>query len=326
MSQAKRPQHIKHALQTISMEVKALQKLSQFIDEKFTEACEIILKCKGHVIVIGVGKSGHIAAKIASTFASTGTPAFFVHPAEAGHGDFGMITRRDIIIAISNSGNTQELIRLMPMIKMLNIPLITITSKIDSILARDADIVLNLGVTKEACPLDLSPTNSTTTALVLGDAMAICLLKSNNFTAKNFANFHPNGSLGKKLLLTVKHLMRTGKDIPIVSPNTKLDKTILEITSKALGVCFVSSNRKSIEGIFTDGDLRRVFAKGSYKQDIKIEKLMTYSPQIIHQNTMAIDALKTMNRNKITAIAAVDDKNQLVGALHMHDLIKAGIE
>ena len=325
MSEVEKSQHVRHALQTITIEIEALQTLRDNIDEKFVATCETIMACQGHVVVICIGKSGHIASKIAATFASTGTPAFFVHPAEAGHGDFGMITKKDIVVAISNSGNTPELTALTPMIKMLNIPLIAITSKVNSVLAQAADIVLNLGVTKEACPLNLSPTSSTTTALVLGDALAISLLKARNFTAKDFASSHPSGSLGKKLLLTVKSLMHTGKNIPIVSPETTVEETILEVSSKALGVCFISGDGKSVEGVFTDGDLRRVFESNRYRKGIKIKGLMTCSPKTIHENAMAIDALEMMNLNKITAIATVNDDNHLTGVIHMHDLVKAGI-
>lgn len=325
MNKTPRSQHITNALKTITMEISALEKLYHCIDGSFAKACEIILKCQGHVIVIGMGKSGHIASKIAATFASTGTPAFFVHPAEAGHGDFGMITKKDIVIAISNSGNTPELTALAPMIKMLNIPLVAITSKVNSVLAKAADIVLNLGVTTEACPLNLSPTSSTTTALVLGDALAISLLKAKNFTIEDFASSHPNGSLGKKLLLKVKSLMHTGKSIPIISPETSIEETILEVSSKALGICFISCDGKSVDGVFTDGDLRRVFENKSYRKGVKIRRLMTKSPKTIHENVLAIDALEMMNLNKITAIATVNDDNHLVGVIHMHDLVKAGI-
>ena len=325
MSSTVKSQHIKHALQTIDMEIQALQELRNFVDESFIKTCEKILKCKGHIIVIGIGKSGHIASKIAATFASTGTPAFFIHPAEAGHGDFGMITKKDIVVAISNSGSTPELITLIPMIKILKIPLIMITSKVKSVLAKAADIVLNLGVTREACPLNLTPTNSTTATLVLGDALAMSLIKSRNFTTEDFINYHPSGHLGKKLLLTVKNLMHRGKNIPVVSPVTSLEETILEISLKALGICFISDDTRSIQGVFTDGDFRRILEIAGYKKSTEIRKVMNSSPKTICENAMATDALEIMNFNKITALATVDDKKHLTGVIHMHDLVKAGI-
>ncbi|WP_119343412.1 KpsF/GutQ family sugar-phosphate isomerase [Facilibium subflavum] len=317
--------HIKHALNTISLEIDALHHLKNNINENFAQACQIILSCQGRVIVIGMGKSGHIASKIAATLASTGTPAFFVHPAEAGHGDFGMITKQDVVIAISNSGSTPELTALTPMIKMLGIPLIAMTSKLNSPLADAADVTLNLGVTKEACPHNLAPTCSTTATLVLGDALAISLLRAKNFTAEDFASSHPSGSLGKRLLLKVKNLMITGDKIPLVHPNATIEQTIMEISSKGLGMSLVSEDGKKILGIFTDGDLRRMFAQEKYKKGIAIKTLMSKSPKTIHEDAMAIEALELMNQHKITSLAAIDDDCHLKGIIHMHDLIREGI-
>ncbi|WP_116964264.1 KpsF/GutQ family sugar-phosphate isomerase [Fastidiosibacter lacustris] len=313
------------ALQTISLEIESLCHLKQYIDDNFIKACETILKCKGRVIIIGMGKSGHIASKIAATLASTGTPSFFVHPAEAGHGDFGMITKEDIVIGISNSGSTPELTALIPMIKRLHIPLISISSKTHSPLAQAADISLNLGVTKEACPHNLAPTSSTTAALVLGDALAIALLNAKNFTAEDFAISHPSGSLGKRLFLKVSDLMKVGKNLPIVDPSSGLEDAILEISSKGLGMCLISQDGKKLQGIFTDGDLRRVFQHSLYQKDIPISEVMSKNPKTIHQHAMATEALELMNQLKITTLAAVDDDQHIAGVIHMHDLIREGI-
>ena len=317
--------YLSYGLKTISMEIKALQLLHDNLDDKFIKTCKTILACQGHIIMLGIGKSGHIASKIASTFASTGTPSFFIHPAEAGHGDFGMITKKDIIFTISNSGNTSELISLIPMIKKMNIPLIVITNQKKSILAKAANIILDLGITKEACPLNLSPTSTATTSLVLGDAIAITLLQARKFTKQDFANLHPSGSLGKKLLLTIKCLMHSGKNIPIVSPKTTIEDTISEMSIKALGVCFICDKNNLILGVFTDGDVRRVFQSKNCKGNTLIKEVMSLSPKTINENTLAIDAIEIMNRNKITTIAVINNCYQLTGVIHIHDLVRTGI-
>lgn len=317
--------HIQNALQTIDIEINALNHLKQQINEQFTQACETILQCQGRVIVIGMGKSGHIASKIAATLASTGTPAFFVHPAEAGHGDFGMITKTDVVIAISNSGTTPEVTALIPMIKMLGIPLISITSKPESVLAKNSHIVLNLDTQLEACPHNLAPTCSTTATLVLGDALAIALLKAKNFTPSDFAFSHPSGALGKRLLLKVSDIMRNGDAIPCVLPTTKIEEAILEISAKSIGATFIADDTQKLLGVFTDGDLRRLFAQGQFGMGQSIEMMMHKSPKTISPDTMAISALEKMENYKISALAVIDEQQRLVGVVTMHDLIEQGI-
>ena len=316
---------IEDALKAISTEIESLENLKHYIDGSFVNACELILKCHGRIIIIGMGKSGHIASKIAATLASTGTPSFFVHPAEAGHGDFGMITRHDIVIAISNSGSTPELTSLIPMIKRLDIPLISISSKPQSALAQAADISLNLGVTKEACPHNLAPTSSTTAALVLGDALAIALLSAKKFSAEDFAISHPSGALGKRLLLKVSDLMKTASALPIVSATNTLEDAILEISSKGLGMCLISDDGKILQGIFTDGDLRRIFQQSLYRKGMLISEIMGKKPKTIKDTEMAIEALGIMNQLKITTLAVLNKNEEIVGIIHMHDLVREGI-
>jgi arabinose-5-phosphate isomerase len=274
---------------------------------------------------MGVGKSGHIASKIAATLASTGTPAFFVHPTEAGHGDFGMIKREDCAIIISNSGATTELISLLPSFNQLNIPLITITSKPLSNLSLRSKVVLNTDVQKEACPYNLAPTSSTTAALVLGDAIAITLLKARNFTRDNFSFFHPNGALGKRLLLTIDQMMTKGKNLPMVATNASIEEVIIEISSKGLGICIVSDDRRNLKGVFTDGDLRRMFCQHNYEKGKKIREFIERHPEVINYKKNIIEALKKMKECKITSLIAVDDRNEIKGIIHMHDLIREGI-
>ncbi|GGF90030.1 MULTISPECIES: KpsF/GutQ family sugar-phosphate isomerase [Cysteiniphilum] len=313
------------ALKTIDLEIETLEQLKKHISDDFIAACELILKCQGRVIIIGMGKSGHIASKIAATLASTGTPAFFVHPAEAGHGDFGMITRQDVVIAISNSGSTPELTSLIPMIKRLDIPLIAISSKPQSALAQAADISMNLGVEKEACPHNLAPTSSTTATLVLGDALAIALLNAKNFSAEDFANSHPSGALGKRLLLKVSDLMKTGASLPIVTSQSTLEDAILEISSKGLGMTLISDDNKTLNGIFTDGDLRRIFQQSLYQKGLNIAEVMGKRPKTIIEDAMAIEALSLMNQLKITTLAVLNHQNEIAGIIHMHDLVREGI-
>ena len=321
------PPFLTSALNTFNLEIEALIQLRNIInnDNNFTQACKTLLECKGRVIVIGMGKSGHIASKIAATFASTGTPAFFVHPAEAGHGDFGMITKDDIVVAISNSGSTEELNSLIPLIKKQQIPLIAITSKPHSTLGQSADTTLNLHIDKEACPLNLAPTSSTTATLVLGDALAIALLEAKNFTAEDFAISHPSGSLGKRLLLNVANIMKSKESLPTVAPDATLQETILEITSKGLGVCFITDHKNKLLGVFTDGDLRRVFQNKDFSTSTHIQTLMRTHPKTINKNSKAITALETMNQYKITSLAVTTTENELIGIIHMHDLVKEGI-
>ncbi|AJI45255.1 KpsF/GutQ family sugar-phosphate isomerase [Francisella tularensis] len=316
--------HINNAVETFRLEIETLEKLKNSIDENFEKACEIILennRDKGRVIITGMGKSGHIGKKMAATFASTGTPAFFVHPGEAGHGDFGMITKNDVLIAISNSGTSSEIMGLMPMIKHLDIPIIAITSNPKSILARNSNVTLNLHVDKEACPLNLAPTSSTTATLVLGDALAIALLKAKNFSEKDFAFSHPNGALGRKLILKVENIMRKGNEIPIVKPSDNIRKAILEISDKGVGNTLVAENN-TLLGIFTDSDLRRMFEAESFNSQRAISEVMTKNPKSISKEEMAITALEKMEKYEITSLAVVDNDHNILGIVTMHDLIK----
>ena len=319
--------HIYNAVETFRLEIETLEKLKNSIDENFEKACEIILKNnrdKGRVIITGMGKSGHIGKKMAATFASTGTPAFFVHPGEAGHGDFGMITKNDVLIAISNSGTSSEIMGLMPMIKYLDIPIIAMTSNPKSILAKNSDVTLNLHVDKEACPLNLAPTSSTTATLVLGDALAVALLKAKNFSVKDFAFSHPNGALGRKLILKVENIMRKGNEIPIVKPSDNIRKAILEISDKGVGSTLIIENSKLL-GIFTDGDLRRMFEAENFNSQRSISEVMTKNPKTIFKEEMAITALEKMEKYEITSLAVVDYDHNILGIITMHDLIKLGL-
>jgi arabinose-5-phosphate isomerase len=318
--------HIINAKQTFDLEIKALEKLKNSIDDNFEKACELILRNKhGRVIITGMGKSGHIGKKIAATLASTGTPAFFVHPGEAGHGDFGMITDKDILIAISNSGNATEIMGIMPMIKHLNIPIISITSNKNSLMANASDVVLNLHVESEACPLNLAPTSSTTATLVLGDALAIALLKANNFSAKDFAFSHPSGALGKKLTLKVENIMRTNNEIPIVKPTDSIRKAILEISKKGIGSTLVADDNV-ILGVFTDGDLRRIFEGDIFDSNLEIQNVMSKDPKTISSSDMAVTALEKMEQFSITNLAVTTENNRILGIVTLHDLVKLGLK
>ena len=318
-------QHIAVGKRTIAIERDALTLLETRVDEAFAKACELILACKGHVVVIGVGKSGHIGHKIAATLASTGTPAFFVHPAEAGHGDIGMITSNDIALILSNSGNSNEIINLVPALKRQNIPCIAMVGNADSALAQSAEIVLNSGVEKEACPLNLAPTASTTTTLALGDALAIALLEARKFSFDDFARSHPGGTIGRRLLLKVEDVMRSNGDIPAVTPDTPLIETLTIMSAKGLGMTTVVDINHRLLGVFTDGDLRRAIDKGTPIAEARIGELMTRKPQTISANTLAIHALETMENNKITTLIVANEQNQTQGVLHLHDLLRAGL-
>ncbi|WP_150466444.1 SIS domain-containing protein [Francisella sp. SYW-9] len=319
--------HIENAKKTFEMEIEALQNLKDSISENFKKACDIILaNNKGRVVVTGMGKSGHIGKKMAATLASTGTPAFFVHPGEAGHGDFGMITSNDVLIAISNSGNSSEIMGLMPMIKHLNIPVISITSNPESLMAKNSDVYLDLGVDKEACPLNLAPTSSTTATLVLGDALAIALLKAKNFSAEDFAFSHPSGALGRKLILRVENIMRKGSEIPQISPSDTIRKAILEISNKGIGNTLVTSEDGILLGIFTDGDLRRIFESDNFDSHIPISNVMSKHPKTVSKNDMAMTALEKMEEFEIMSLAVVDSNNHILGVVTMHDLIKLGLK
>ena len=310
---------------TISMEIEAVGELLSRIDDAFVAACELILNGNGRVIVLGIGKSGHIARKIAATLASTGTPGFFVHPGEASHGDFGMITEDDIVIVISNSGKAPEITPLLPLLKRKNIPIIAMTGKSDSTLASAADIVLNTGVKTEACPLDLAPTSSTTATLVMGDALAMALLEARGFTQEQFAFAHPGGTLGKRLLTKVEDIMHSADALPKVQLDTPLKKALLTISEKGLGITTVVDEQDQLQGVFTDGDLRRSLDKAIDINHTATATVMTKTPATMPVGSMAVDALNLMEEKKITTLVITDDKQHPVGVIHMHDILKAGL-
>jgi len=282
-------------------------------------------QCEGRVVVTGMGKSGHIANKIAATLASTGTPAFFVHPGEASHGDLGMITKNDVVLAISNSGNTAEIATILPLIKRMGAPLISMTGNPESILATQADVSLDISIQKEACPLGLAPTSSTTVTLVMGDAIAVALLEAKGFSEEDFAFSHPGGSLGRKLLLKVSDIMHTGNRIPTVRAGTPLSEGLLEISEKGFGLTAVLDENGRLSGLFTDGDLRRAFDSDIDLKHTRIEQLMTKHCKTITPDELAVEALNVMEKNKITGLLVTGDDNQLVGVVHMHDLLRAGV-
>ncbi len=313
-------------LEVIRLEAEAVGALASRIDENFSRACQLMLECRGRVIVTGMGKSGHICGKIASTLASTGTPAFFVHPGEASHGDLGMITEHDVVLALSNSGETAELITIIPLIKRLGVPLIAMTGRPDSTLAQQATVHIDVSVRQEACPLGLAPTASTTAALAMGDALAVALLSARGFTQADFARSHPAGSLGRRLLLKIDDVMHTGADIPAVHESVSLSEALLEMTAKKLGMTAVIDHERRVRGIFTDGDLRRLFEHGHYDlRTTPICEVMTRSCTTVSTGILAAEAVKLMQERKINALLVVDDDGRLVGALNMHDLLRAGV-
>lgn len=313
------------ARRTIQLEAEAVQELENHLDGDFQHACELMSQCKGRIIVTGMGKSGHIGRKIAATLASTGTPSFFVHPGEASHGDLGMFTPDDVVLALSNSGETSEIVTILPLFKRINIPLISMTAKPDSNLSRAADANLHIGVEKEACPLNLAPTSSTTTQLVLGDALAIALLEAKGFSEEDFAFSHPGGSLGRRLLLKVENIMHTGADVPCVKAGTLLYDALFEVTQKRLGMTAVQDENGAVIGIFTDGDLRRALDQEVNLKNTPIEQVMTANCTTIKADILAAECLQIMESKKINALLVVDEANKPVGALNMHDLLKAGV-
>jgi arabinose-5-phosphate isomerase len=314
------------AQRTIKLEIQAVADLANQVDADFEKACQILLQCKGRVVVTGMGKSGHIGNKIAATLASTGTPAFYVHPAEASHGDMGMITANDAVLALSNSGTTGEIVTILPLLKRLNVPLIAITGALNSTLATSADAHINASVKNEACPLGLAPTSSTTAALVMGDALAIALLEARGFTAEDFAFSHPGGALGRRLLLKVEHVMVSGDKIPKVRSSTTLSEALLEISGKALGMTTVIDDQDVLLGIFTDGDLRRNL-DNTAKLDIystKIGDVMSTNSKVCTADMLAAEAMNIMEENSITVLPVVKN-DKVIGAVHIHELIKAGL-
>jgi len=309
----------------INTELDAVSALRDRIDDAFVEACQYLLKCKGRIVVIGMGKSGHIAGKIAATLASTGSPAFFVHPGEASHGDLGMITDKDVVLALSNSGETSEILTILPLIKRLGVPLVAMTGKPYSTIAKSANSHIDVSVDKEACPLGLAPTSSTTSLLVMGDALAVALLETRGFTADDFALSHPGGNLGRRLLLHVSDIMHTGDTIPQVSDKALLSDALVEMTNKGLGMTAITANNGGIAGIFTDGDLRRVLEQTVDIHTTAIADFMTSDCKTGQPNMLAAEALELMQRHKINALLIIDNNQHLVGAINMHDLLRAGV-
>jgi arabinose-5-phosphate isomerase len=319
----------KHYLETarrvLELEARELITLKDRIDQSVADACEKMLACTGRVIVTGMGKSGHVGNKLAATLASTGTPAFFVHPGEASHGDLGMITRDDVVLALSNSGETSELLAIVPVIKRKGSQLISMTGRADSALARLSDVHLDVGVEEEACPLNLAPTSSTTAALAMGDALAIALLEARGFTAEDFALSHPGGSLGRRLLLKVEDVMHAGDRLPVVTHDTTVGEALLEVTRKGLGMTAVTNTEGRLAGVFTDGDLRRALDRGLDVHKTLINEIMTVDPVVIEPGHLAAEALQIMEDRKINGLIVVDSDRRPAGALNMHDLLRAGV-
>ncbi|MHB0975429.1 MAG: KpsF/GutQ family sugar-phosphate isomerase [Thiobacillus sp.] len=313
------------ARQVLDIEADALRALSTRLDAGFADAVQLILACRGRVVVSGMGKSGHIGGKIAATLASTGTPAFFMHPGEASHGDLGMIAHDDVVLALSNSGESSEIVSIVPLIKRRGAKLIAMTGNPGSTMAREADVHLNAAVDKEACPLNLAPTASTTAALALGDALAVALLDARGFSADDFARTHPGGSLGRRLLIHVRDVMHAGDDLPKVDREATLKAALFEMTRKGLGMTAVVDAAGKVAGLFTDGDLRRALEHTLDLQRAKIADLMTRNPKTIRADELAVAAVEKMDTLKINGLLVVDEDNTLVGALNMHDLLKAGV-
>jgi arabinose-5-phosphate isomerase len=312
------------ALRTIQLETDAVSSLLEQIDDEFNKACEMILACKGRVVVSGVGKSGHIARKIAATLASTGTPAMFVHPAEASHGDMGMITKDDLLLAISYSGGSDEILNLLPLFKRLGIAMIAMTGNKQSVLAENADAHLSIKVATEACPLNLAPTSSTTVTTVLGDALAIALLEARGFTAEDFAFSHPGGTLGRKLLLKLSDIMHTGDAIPIVTPETPVLQALMVMSEKGFGMTTIQTGNQLL-GIYTDGDLRRSLDKGVDLNKSRVGDLMNTNPKKLQENTLAAEALKVMEQLKINVVLVTNKNHQLTGMVKINDILRAGV-
>ncbi|MGB1556433.1 MAG: KpsF/GutQ family sugar-phosphate isomerase [Oceanococcaceae bacterium] len=309
----------------LQTEAQAILDLRERLGTEFVQACSILLACKGRIVVSGMGKSGHIGSKIAATLASTGSPAFFVHPGEASHGDLGMITRQDVLLALSYSGETEELRSLLPIIKRQGVPLVALTGRPDSTLAQAADVHLNVAVAKEACPLNLAPTASSTATLAMGDALAVALLDARGFTAEDFARSHPGGSLGRRLLVHVGDIMRSGAALPQVAAEASLSAALLEITSKGMGMTAIVNAQGEIAGIYTDGDLRRSFEAGVDVRTTGVAEVMSPRPATITPDALAAEALELMQRKRINALLVSKDGIHLDGALNMHDLLAAGV-
>lgn len=309
----------------LNIESRAVDRLRTRLDESFVAACRLCLGIKGRVVVTGMGKSGHIGGKIAATLASTGTPSFFMHPAEASHGDLGMITRHDLMLALSYSGETPEVVTILPLVKRMGARLLSLTGKPESTLATAADVHLDVSVTEEACPLNLAPTASTTATLAMGDALAVALLESRGFTADDFAMSHPSGSLGKKLLLRVADIMHSGDSVPRVGADVSLSKGLLEMTGKGLGMTAIVGDHGKLLGVFTDGDLRRALDAGIDIHETDMRSIMHTNCKTCGDDILAAEAVRILQENKITSLLVVDDDNKLIGALNIHDLLRAGL-
>lgn len=318
-------QFTQSGLRVLQIESQAITQLHQYIDENFERACELMLGCTGKIVVSGMGKSGHIGHKIASTLASTGTPAFFMHPGEANHGDLGMITKQDVLLAISNSGETGELLGLLPVVKRLGVPIIAMSNNPNSALGQHADVHLCIKVDKEACSLGLAPTSSTTATLVMGDALAIALLDANGFTSDDFALSHPGGSLGRKLLLKLEDIMQQGDLLPLVDEQETISNALLEISRKGLGMAGIVNQQGKLLGIFTDGDLRRVLDTQTDLHTTKVSDVMTKTSITATASTLAVEVLNLMEQHKISSLFAIDETGKPVGAINMHLLLKAGV-
>ncbi len=325
MSRPEHPDFLGAARRTVELERDAISDLLARLDDSFARACEILLNTQGRVVVTGMGKSGHIGTKIAATLASTGTPSFFVHPGEASHGDLGMITSQDSVLALSNSGSTSEVVTLLPLLKRMAVPLITMTGNTDSVLARAADVNLDTSVAQEACPMDLAPTSSTTVSLVAGDALAIALLEARGFTAEDFAFSHPAGALGRKLLLKVDDIMHGGEELPRVSAGTLLDEALVEVSGKGLGLTTVLDADGKLLGVFTDGDLRRALDNNVDIHSTSVESVMSADPITIDKEILAAEALHIMEERTITGLIAVDENHRPTGVIKLQDILKAGV-
>ncbi|ARG97846.1 KpsF/GutQ family sugar-phosphate isomerase [Legionella micdadei] len=315
----------KLGLAVIETEAQAVFELTQRIDENFEKACKLLLDCKGRVVVTGMGKSGHIGHKIAATFSSTGTPAFFMHPGEASHGDLGMITRQDTVLAISNSGFTNEIVTLLPLLKRLEVPLITLTGNSESTLAKAANVNLDISIRQEACPLGLAPTTSTTVSLVMGDALAIALLQARGFSAEDFALSHPGGTLGRRLLLRIDELCHHGDELPLIQENATIREALIEVTAKKLGMTCVVNAHGYLAGVYTDGDVRRTLNQNLDINTTPISTVMSRNCKTIKKGLLAAEALAIMQKYSITSLVVIDEENRPVAVVHLHDLLRAGV-
>ena len=313
------------ASRVLAIEAEAITRLAARIDDRFVRACDLMLHCQGRIVVLGIGKSGHIGGKIAATLASTGSPAFFVHPAEASHGDMGMITAKDAVLALSNSGETDEILTLLPLLKRLGVPLIALTGNAASTLANNADVHIDVSVSQEACPLGLAPTSSTTATLAMGDALAVALLEARGFTAEDFARSHPGGRLGRRLLLLTDDVMHTGEQMPRNAPDDLLKDALLEMSRKGLGTTVVVDGEERVLGVFTDGDLRRALDRQVNVHTARVAEVMIRDCKTIAPGTLAAEALRMMQQYKINALPVVNSIGKLAGILNMHDLLRAGV-